>query len=45
LNGANGNSADEDVQLKSGISPYSYSMLKHALPLDFHVNENTDLVL
>ena len=38
LNVANGNSADEDVQLNSGISPYSYSMLKHSLPLDFHVN-------
>jgi len=39
LNVANGNSADEDVQLNSGISPYSSSMLKHSLLLDFHVND------
>lgn len=44
LNAANGNSADEDVQLNSDISPYSYSMLKHSLPLDFHVNENPELI-
>jgi hypothetical protein len=39
LNVANGNSADEDAEMNSCISPYSYSMLKHSLLLDFHVNE------
>ena len=39
LNVANGNSADEDAEVNSCISPYSYSMLKHSLLLDFHVNE------
>ena len=41
LTTVNNNCADEDVQLNSGISPYSYSMMKHSLPLDFHVNEKT----